>query len=70
MLQSLRFQFIQMAEYPHQFIVNDKPGWSAGRIHGDVATRIGSIGPVAPHLGQIEHLAQHGKRTVCIGGLV
>ena len=69
-LQPFRLQLLQMAEDPHHFLVHDEPGFLARRVHRDVAARIRAVRAVAPHFGQVEHLAQHAEGLVRLGRLV
>jgi len=69
-LQSLGLQMLKMTEQlAHVLVANEVGGLAVGE-HRDMPARIGAVGPVAPHLGQIEHAAHDAERAVRVGRLV
>lgn len=40
------------------------------RVPRDMAARVGTVGPIAPHFGQVEHVAHDAECPVRISGLV
>lgn len=57
-LQSFGLQLVQVAiDRSAQFAVHDEPGFLARREHREMAAWVRAVQGVAPHFGQIEHLA-------------
>ncbi len=68
--QAVGFQKREIPEQLAHFLVADEVGGLTVGIHGDMAARVGAVRPIAPHLGQIEHLAHDAESTVRLGRLV
>lgn len=68
--QATGFQIVEVAEQLAHLVIADEVGRLTVGIHRDVAARVGAVRPVAPDLGQIEHLAHHAESAVRFGRLV
>src|SRR3546814_3889716 len=69
-LQPFGLDLVKLSEQLAHVLVADEMGGLASRKQLDMPAGVAAIGPVAPHLGQIEHLAQDAERLVRLGGLV
>ena len=69
-LQALGLDVLQSPKQLAHVLVADEVRGLAVGVHRDVAAGVGAVRPVAPHLGQVEHLAHHAESTVGLGGLV
>lgn len=69
-LQPFGLQLVQVAVDQRQFAIHDEPGFLARREHRDMPARVRAVRAVAPHFGQIEHLAQYAECLICLGRLV
>ncbi|HEL5054567.1 TPA: LysR family transcriptional regulator [Stenotrophomonas maltophilia] len=69
-LQLLGFDLVEMAEQLSHVLVADEVGSLAVGEHRNVAARVGAVGTIAPHPGQIEHAAHDAACPVRVGGLV
>lgn len=69
-LQAFGFDPVELPEQLAHVHVADEVGGFARRIGRHMSAGIGTIGPIAPHLGQVEHLAQDAEDLVRFGRLV
>lgn|GEM_PF-1555855 len=68
--RAIGFQKVGIPEQLAHFLVADEVGGLAVGVHRDMAARVGAVRPIAPHFGQVEHLAHHAERAVRLGRLV
>lgn len=69
-LQPLSLDPVKLTEQFAHVLVADKVSGLAVGVHRDVTARVGAVRPMAPDLGQVEHLAHHTESAVRLGRLV
>ncbi|MPM86519.1 hypothetical protein SDC9_133608 [bioreactor metagenome] len=69
-LQALGLDRVKVPKQLAHVLIADEVGSLAVWVHRDVAARVGAVRPVAPYLGQVEHLAHDAESAVRLGGLV
>lgn len=68
--QPLGLDLVELTEQLAHVLVADEVRGLTRRKQLDMPAQVAAVRPVAPHVGQVEHLARDAERLVRRGGLV